>query len=161
MPRNKAIVIGSGFGGLSAAIRLGARGYDVEVIEKLDKPGGRAYVYEQDGFTFDAGPTIVTAPFLLEELWELAGSKLEDDIDLREITPYYRIRFDDGTHFDYSGDAEAMRQEVAKFSPEDLEGYEEFLVVSRRVYGVGFDELLYVSFDKFRTMLKVLPDLLR
>ncbi|MEO1119149.1 MAG: phytoene desaturase family protein, partial [Pseudomonadota bacterium] len=161
MPRNKAIVIGSGFGGLSAAIRLGARGYDVEVIEKLDKPGGRAYVYEQDGFTFDAGPTIVTAPFLLEELWELAGSKLEDDIDLREITPYYRIRFDDGTHFDYSGDAEAMRQEVAKFSPEDLEGYEEFLVVSRRVYGVGFDELLYVSFDKFRTMLKVLPDLVR
>ncbi|MEO1596112.1 MAG: phytoene desaturase [Pseudomonadota bacterium] len=161
MPRNKAIVIGSGFGGLSAAIRLGARGYDVEVIEKLDKPGGRAYVYEQDGFTFDAGPTIVTAPFLLEELWELAGSKLEDDIDLREITPYYRIRFDDGTHFDYSGDAEAMRQEVAKFCPEDLDGYEEFLVVSRRVYGVGFDELLYVSFDKFRTMLKVLPDLVR
>ena len=161
MSRSKAIVIGSGFGGLAAAIRLGARGYDVEVIEKLDKPGGRAYVYEQDGFTFDAGPTIVTAPFLLEELWELAGGNFADDIDLREITPYYRIRFDDGSFFDYSGDPEAMREQVAKFNPDDLPGYEEFLVVSRRVYGVGFDELLYVSFDRFAKMIKVLPDLVR
>ena len=161
MRTNKAIVIGSGFGGLAAAIRLGARGFDVEVIDKLDKPGGRAYVFEQDGFVFDAGPTIVTAPFLLEELWEVAGGNFSDDIDLREISPFYRIRFDDGTYFDYSGDAEAMREQVAKFNPDDLDGYEKFLVVSRRVYGVGFDQLLYVSFDRFVKMIKVLPDLVR
>ena len=124
-PRNRphAIVIGSGFGGLAAAVRLGARGYRVTVLEKLDAPGGRAYVYRQDGFTFDAGPTVITAPFLLEELWALCGKRLADDIDLRPVAPFYRIRFDDGTSFDYSGDAAAMRAEVAKLAPADVEGY--------------------------------------
>ncbi|MEL6302510.1 MAG: phytoene desaturase [Pseudomonadota bacterium] len=161
MSGNKAIVIGSGFGGLAAAVRLGARGYDVTVIEKLDAPGGRAYVYKQDGFVFDAGPTIITAPFLFEELWELCGKNMHDHIDLRSIDPFYTIRFDDGSTFDYSGDAEAMRREVAKFCPEDLEGYEKFLVSSRKVYEVGFDGLLDVSFGTFWSMLKVLPDLVR
>lgn len=156
-----AIVIGSGFGGLAAAVRLGARGYKVTVVEKLDAPGGRAYVYKQDGFTFDAGPTIVTAPTLLEELWELCGRRLEDDIDLRAIDPYYRIRFDDGEYFDYSGDHEAMKREVARFSPDDVAGYERFLEVSARVYKVGFDELLYFSFDSLWKMIRVLPDLVR
>src|SRR3954463_11489681 len=86
-----AIVIGSGFGGLAAAVRLGARGYRVTVLEKLDAPGGRAYVHRQDGFTFDAGPTIVTAPFLLEELWALCGRRMADDVDLRPVSPFYRI----------------------------------------------------------------------
>ena len=86
-----AVVIGSGFGGLAAAVRLGARGYRVTVLEKLDAPGGRAYVYRQDGFTFDAGPTVITAPFLFEELWALCGRRLADDIDLRPVAPYYRI----------------------------------------------------------------------
>src|SRR5512144_352466 len=89
--RPHAVVIGSGFGGLAAAIRLGARGYRVTVLEKLDAPGGRAYVYRQDGFTFDAGPTIVTAPFLFEELWKLCGRNFADEIDLRSITPFYRV----------------------------------------------------------------------
>ena len=120
------MVIGSGFGGLAAAVRLGARGYRVTVLEKLDAPGGRAYVYRQDGFTFDAGPTIITAPFLLEELWQLCGRKLFNDVDLRPISPFYRIRFDDGAAFDYSGDAAAMRAEIARFSPGDLSGYEKF-----------------------------------
>ena len=115
--RPHVVVIGSGFGGLAAAVRLGARGYRVTVLEKLDAPGGRAYVYRQDGFTFDAGPTIVTAPFLFEELWQLCGRRLSDDVDLRPITPFYRIRFDDGAVFDYTGDAAAMRAEVARFSP--------------------------------------------
>ena len=106
--RPHAVVIGSGFGGLAAAIRLGARGYRVTVLEQLDAPGGRAYVHRQDGFTFDAGPTIVTAPFLFEDLWKLCGRKLSDDVDLRPITPFYRIRFDDGETFDYSGDRAAM-----------------------------------------------------
>ncbi|MEO1247372.1 MAG: phytoene desaturase [Pseudomonadota bacterium] len=156
-----AVVIGSGFGGLAAAVRLGARGYRVTVCEKLDKPGGRAYVYEQDGFVFDAGPTIVTAPFLLEELWELCGREMSDDIDLREINPYYRIRFDDGEHFDYSGDHEAMKAEIARFNPDDVEGYERFLKASSMLYDVGFDQLLNLSFDTFGKMLRVLPELVR
>ena len=159
--RQDAIVIGSGFGGLAAAIRLGARGYRVTICEKLDAPGGRAYVHEQDGFTFDAGPTIVTAPFLLEELWELCGRKMSDDIDLRGLDPYYRIRFDDGSYFDYSGDDAAMRAEVARFSPEDVKGYEQFLRASADLYAVGFDELLSVSFDSLSKMIRVLPDLVR
>ena len=124
-----AIVIGSGFGGLAAAVRLGARGYRVTVLEKLDAPGGRAYVYELGGFRFDAGPTVITAPFLFEELWELAGKKLSDSIDLRPVTPFYRIRFDDGQVFDYTGDPESMRREVAKLNPDDVEGYERFVAM--------------------------------
>src|ERR1700734_2692168 len=125
--RPRAIVIGSGFGGLAAAVRLGARGYRVTVFEKLDAPGGRATVHRQDGFTFDAGPTIVTAPFLFEELWTLCGRRMSDDVDLRPVSPFYRIRFEDGASFDYSGDAEAMRAEVARFRPEDVAGYERFM----------------------------------
>ncbi len=159
--RPAAVVIGSGFGGLAAAVRLGARGYRVTVCEKLDKPGGRAYVYEQDGFRFDAGPTIVTAPFLLEELWELAGRNFHDDVDLRAIHPYYRIRFHDGEHFDYSGDDAAMKAEVARFSPEDLPGYERFLAASAELYRVGFQELLAVSFDTLWKMMRTTPDLIR
>jgi len=158
---SRAVVIGSGFGGLAAAVRLGARGYDVTVCEKLDKPGGRAYVYEQDGFVFDAGPTIVTAPFLLEELWELCGRKMADDVDLRAINPFYRIRFDDGSHFDYSGDDEAMKAEIARFNPDDVAGYERFLKASSMLYDIGFDQLLTESFDSFGKMTRVLPQLLR
>src|SRR5271170_7000829 len=95
-PKPHAIVIGSGFGGLAAAVRLGARGYRVTVLERLDAPGGRAYVFRQDGFTFDAGPTIITAPFLFDELWALCGRKLSDDVTLKSISPFYRIRFHDG-----------------------------------------------------------------
>ena len=154
-----AIVIGSGFGGLAAAIRLGARGYRVTVLEKLDQPGGRAYVYRQDGFTFDAGPTIVTAPFLLEELWTLCGRRMADDVDLRAIDPFYRIRFADGSHFDYSGDDAAMRAEIARFNPDDVEGYGRFLEASGRLYAIGFDELLSVSFDSVGKMVRALPEL--
>ncbi|MEM9171636.1 MAG: phytoene desaturase [Pseudomonadota bacterium] len=161
MPASKAIVIGSGFGGLAAAVRLGARGYDVEVVEKLDAPGGRAYVYRQDGFVFDAGPTIITAPFLFEELWELCGKRMADHIDLRRIDPFYTSRFDDGVTFDYSSDPEAMREQVRRINPDDVDGYEQFLVASRRVYGVGFEDLLHVSFGSIWSMIRVLPDLIR
>src|SRR5512139_292054 len=125
--RPHAVVIGSGFGGLAAAIRLGARGYRVTIVEKRDAPGGRAYVHRQDGFTFDAGPTIVTAPFLFEELWRLCGREMADHIDLRPMSPFYRIRFDDGASFDYSGDVAAMRAEVARFSPQDVDGFMRFM----------------------------------
>lgn len=165
MPRTAserhAVVIGSGFGGLAAAVRLGVKGYRVTVLEKLDAPGGRAYVYRQDGFTFDAGPTVITAPFLLEELWELCGRKLSDDIDLRPVAPFYRIRFDDGTSFDYSGDAEAMRAEVARLAPGDVAGYERFLKASEAIFKVGFEQLGHVAFDSWTDMAKVVPDLLK
>ena len=112
--RRTAVVIGAGFGGLAAAVRLGVRGYDVTVLDRLDQAGGRARVFRQDGFTFDAGPTVVTAPFLFEELWTLCGKRMADHVDMRPVTPFYRIRFDDGGVFDYTGDAAAMRAEVAK-----------------------------------------------
>jgi phytoene desaturase len=161
MPLPQALVIGSGFGGLAAAVRLGARGYRVTVLEKLDAPGGRGYVHRQDGFTFDAGPTVITAPFLFEELWGLCGRKLSDDVDLRPVAPFYRVRFDDGTVFDYSGDPAAMRAEVAKLAPGDEDGYERFLAASEAIYKVGFEQLGAVSFEHWTDMAKVLPDLLK
>ena len=115
--RRRAAVIGSGFGGLAAAIRLQSMGFDTVCYEAHDKPGGRAYVYEEQGYIFDAGPTVITAPFMLEELWGLAGRRLEDDIDLREVSPFYRIRFHDGSQFDYTGDAGAMAREIGRFAP--------------------------------------------
>ena len=159
--RAHAIVIGSGFGGLAAAVRLGARGYRVTVLEQLDAPGGRAYVYRQDGFTFDAGPTVITAPFLFEELWALCGRRLGDDVELRPVAPFYRIRFHDGECFDYSGDAQAMRAEVARLSPSDLSGYERFLAASEAIYKVGFEQLGHVPFDHLGDMARVLPELVR
>lgn len=164
-PRNEgrphAVVIGSGFGGLAAAIRLGARGYRVTVLEKLDAPGGRAYVFRQDGFTFDAGPTIITAPFLLEELWELCGRKLADDIDLRTMSPFYQVRFDDGDTFDCCGDPDTMRKEVARLSPEDVEGYERFMAAAKDIYAVGFEQLGAVPFSSWTDMARVVPSLIK
>ena len=155
-----AIVIGSGFGGLAAAVRLGARNYNVTVLEKLDKPGGRAYVYKQDGFTFDAGPTIITAPFLLEELWELCGRNFKEEIDLRLMKPYYQIRFDDGETFNYSGNIEQTKEEIRKFNPDDVAGYERYLKMSERIFKVGFQQLGHVPFNSFTDMLRIIPDML-
>jgi len=160
-PRPHAVVIGSGFGGLAAAVRLGARGYRVTVLERLDQPGGRAGVFRQDGFTFDAGPTIVTAPFLLEELWRLCGRALADDVTLKPLHPFYQIRFDDGQVFTYSGDAAAMRAEVARISPGDVAGYERFLAASAERYRIGFERLGNVPFDRVWDMARCAPDLLR
>jgi phytoene desaturase len=156
-----ALVIGSGIGGLAAAVRLGARGYRVTVIEKLDAPGGRARVFRQDGFTFDAGPTIVTAPFLLEELWQLCGRRFGEDVDLRAISPFYRIRFDDGAIFEYSGDPAAMRAEIARFLPSDVTGYENFMRVSEAIYKVGFEQLGDAPFDSWRDMARIVPEMVR
>jgi phytoene desaturase len=160
-PAPHAVVIGSGFGGLAAAVRLGARGYRVTVLEKLDAAGGRAYVFRQDGFTFDAGPTIVTAPFLFEELWHLCGRTLADDVDLRAVSPFYRIRFDSGETFDYTGDPSAMRAEVARFAPADVAGYERFMQASEDIFRVGFEQLGHVGFESWRSMVAILPDMLR
>jgi phytoene desaturase len=157
----KAIVIGSGFGGLAAAVRLLVRGYKVTVLEKLAEPGGRAMVRKREGFTFDSGPTVITAPFLFEELWELAGERMQDHIDMRPVTPFYRIRFDDGTLFDYTGDPEAMRSEVARLCPSDVEGYERFVAESEKIFAVGFEKLAHVPFGNFWDMAKIVPEMVR
>ena len=159
--RPRAIVIGSGFGGLAAAIRLGARGYRVTVLEKLDAPGGRAYVHRQDGFTFDAGPTIVTAPFLFEELWTLCGRRMKDDVDLRAIDPFYQIRFGNGDVFTMSGDEAAMRAEVARFDARDVSGFERFMRRSEAIYRIGFEELGDAPFSSFADMARIAGHLVR
>ncbi len=156
-----AIVIGSGFGGLAAASRLSCKGYRVQVLEKLDAPGGRAYVHRQDGFTFDAGPTIITAPHLLKELWTLCGKNFSDDITLAPMEPFYRLRFDDGTWFDYSGDDEAMRREIARFNPDDLPGYERFVAAADEACRLGFEELGHKPFDSLGDLVAAMPSMVR
>ncbi len=159
--RSRAIVIGAGFGGLAAAVRLLVRGYDVEIVDNQDQAGGRARVFRQDGFTFDAGPTVITAPFLLEDLWTLAGKKMSDYVDIRPVSPFYRIRFDDGKIFDYSGDTEAMKEQIALFNPSDVRGYEKFLKKSEAIFKVGFEDLAHVPFGKVIDMLKIVPQMIK
>ncbi len=154
-------VVGAGFGGLAAAVRLLVRGYRVTVVDRLDQPGGRARVFQETTeagtYTFDAGPTLITAPFLFDELWRLAGRHLADDVEMVPISPFYRIRFDDGATFNYTGDAEAMRREVARFSPDDVAGYERFLKKSERIFAVGFEELGHVPFSRVSDMARIVP----
>src|SRR4028118_1640098 len=156
----KIIVIGSGFGGLSAAIRLQAAGHKVTILEKRDKPGGRAYVYEQDGFVFDGGPTIITAPWLIDEMFEVAGKKTADYVKLVKIDPFYNIRFEDGTVFNYNDDKENLYAQVNKFNPEDLEGYKRFADDLGEIYRVGF-ELIDKPFTKWTDMLRVVPQMVK
>ncbi|MGC9268917.1 phytoene desaturase family protein [Acidiphilium sp.] len=156
-----AVVIGAGIGGLAAAIRLGARGWRVTVLERCEQPGGRASVFRQDGFTFDAGPTIITAPFLLEELWSLAGKTFADDVTLRRIDPFYRMQFDGGSYIDCSADPAFMRAEVTRLAPADLPGYERFITMTEEIYRIGFEQLGHVPFGSWTDMARVVPDLLR
>jgi phytoene desaturase len=156
-----AVIVGAGLGGLAAAIRLGARGYRVTVLDRLAEPGGRATVFRQDGFTFDAGPTIITAPFVLEELWRFAGRNFHDDVKLQALDPFYVIRFDDGTTFTCRSDPAAMRNEVARISPGDVAGYEAFMCESEAIYKIGFEQLGHVPFSSIGSMAAILPDLLK
>ncbi len=155
------MIIGSGFGGLAAAIRLGARGYRVSVLERLDDPGGRACVYRQDGFTFDAGPTIVTAPHLFEDLWRLCGRSMSEDVELRPVDPFYRLVFDDGEVIDCHADASAMQAEVARISPGDLPGYLRFMARSEAICAVAFEKLGHVPFMSLMDLARNAPELLR
>ena len=154
-----ALVIGAGFGGLAAAARLRARGYDVTVLDKLDQPGGRAAVYRRDGFIFDAGPTVVTAPFLFDELFALFGKKREDYITFSEVYPWYRIAFADGTHFDYGGTLEQTLAEIRKIEPADADGYLRLLAQTKKIFDVGFTQLGDKPFDSLLSMVKVAPQL--
>ena len=156
----RVVVIGSGFGGLAAAVRLQQQGHEVTILEKRDKPGGRAYVYEQDGFTFDGGPTIITAPWLIDELFERSGRRTGDYVDLVPIDPFYNIRFEDGSVFRHTGDRAKVIEQIRQFSPDDVDGYERFAAATERIFETGM-ALIDTPFDRLRDMLKVLPDLVR
>jgi len=156
----KAIVIGAGFGGIAAALRLRAKGYAVTLIDRCAALGGRAQVYEREGFRHDAGPTVITAPFLFEELFALFGERFADHVKLVPLTPWYRFQFADGDTFDYGGTLEATLAEIDRVEPRDRAGYLALLEHSRRIYDIGFTQLSAQPFDRFMTMLRQVPHLL-
>jgi len=159
--RREAIVIGTGFGGLAAAVRLRARGHRVRVLEANEQPGGRASVFRQDGFTFDAGPTVITAPYLIDELFALAGKDTRDYVELMPVDPFYRVIFDDGTRFDYVGDEERLLSQIAAMSPRDVDGYRRLAKTAEEIFDKGYTELADQPFDRARDMLRILPDMMR
>jgi phytoene desaturase len=155
----KAIVVGAGFGGLALAIRLQSAGYATTLLEKRDRPGGRAYVYRQDGFTFDAGPTVITDPSSLEELFALTGRRLSDYVDLIPVEPFYRLLWEDGRRFDYVNDQAALDREIGAFNADDVAGYRRFLAYSKAVFEEGYLRLGHVAFLDWTSMLKAGPKL--
>jgi len=157
----RTLVIGAGFGGLALAIRLQAAGIPVTLLEGRAKPGGRAYVYEQDGFTFDAGPTVLTAPSVIDDLFAAGGRRREDYIEFEPLTPFYRLIWDDGTTFDYVGEEAALEAEIARLSPEDIDGYRRFREYSKAVFKEGYEKLAHVPFLDIWSMLRAAPQLIR
>ena len=159
-PRNRnAAVIGAGFGGLALAIRLQSAGIATTIIEGRDKAGGRAYAWEREGFTFDAGPTVITDPDCLKQLWALSGHDMADDVTLLPVMPFYRLNWPDGTSFDYSNDEPALREEIAKLNPRDVAGYAKFLDYAAGVYREGYLKLGAVAFLDFASMIRAAPSL--
>jgi phytoene desaturase len=159
--KKKIIVIGSGFGGLGAAVRLAARGHEVQIFEKRDKLGGRAYVYEINGFKFDGGPTIVTAPFMLDDIFELAGRRREDYFELVPCNPFYRIFDYAGRSFDYNDDTDFTLSQIEKWNPSDKTGYLKFIQSTQAIFKKGFVELADKPFLNFMDMVRITPDLIR
>lgn len=157
----RAAVIGAGFGGLALAVRLQAAGVETLLFDRQDKPGGRAYVFEDKGYVFDAGPTVITDPACLEELFDAAGRRMADHVELMPVKPFYRLQWEDGFRFDYDDDQEALDRQIAAVSPADVAGYERFLAHSRAVYAKGYQELGSVPFLSFSDMVRVAPSLAR
>src|SRR5579859_288194 len=158
---SKIIVIGSGFGGLSAAIRLAARGHQVEIFEKRDKLGGRAFINNINGFKFDGGPTVITAPFMFDDLWAAAGKRREDYFQLVPLNPFYRIFDADGRAFNYNGDESFILSQIDKWNPDDKAGYQKFMQTTKAIFQKGFVELADKPFLSLIDMLKVAPDLIK
>ena len=156
-----AIVIGGGIGGIAAALRLRAKGYAVELIERLPQLGGRAQVYQQGAFRHDAGPTVITAPFLLAELFTLFNKNMDDYVELKPIHPWYRFVFADGSLFNYGGSIEDTLREIERFSPQDVAGYLKLVAESKKIFAVGFSQLADKPFHQFVSMLRAIPDLWR
>lgn len=156
-----AAVIGAGFGGLALAIRLQSAGIATTIFEKRDKPGGRAYVYEDAGFTFDGGPTVITDPDCLQQLWTLSGRKMEDYVTLLPVAPFYQLCWEDGFRFDYADDQAELDRQIGAKSPADVEGYRKFLAYSADLYREGYEKLGTVPFLNFWSMIKAAPQLVR
>jgi phytoene desaturase len=157
----RVAIIGSGFGGLALAIRLQSAGIDTTVIEARDKPGGRAYFWEKEGHVFDAGPTVITDPACLRELWELSGGDMDRDVELVPVSPFYRLSWPDGTSLDYVNDDDQLASQISALDPKDVEGYRRFLRYSAGVYAEGYQKLGAVPFLDFRSMLRAAPSLAR
>ena len=156
----KSIVIGSGFGGIAAALRLRAKNHDVTLIEKQKDLGGRARVFKKNGFTFDGGPTVITAPYLINELFELFNKNPKDYIEIIPLKTWYRFIFEDGMKFDYSGNEDEMKMQIEKVNKEDVKGYENLVKFTKKIFDKGFLELSDVPFDKPLFMMKQLPALI-
>ena len=157
----RAVVVGAGFGGLALAIRLQSAGVETTILESRDKPGGRAYYWERDGFVFDGGPTVITDPACLEELWALSGNRMADDVVLEPVQPFYRLHWPDGSTFDYTNDDTLLHAEIAKLNPADNAGYARFLEYSAGVYREGYEKLGHVAFLDFASMIKAAPALMK
>jgi phytoene desaturase len=157
---HRAAVIGSGFGGLAAAIRLQAAGIETVLFEAADQPGGRAGRFEDQGFTFDTGPTVITAPESIEELYRVAGRRMADRVELLPVDPFYRLCWSDGDQFDYGSDLGRMLDQIRKLEPRDVQGYQRFLEFSRKNFEAGYNELVSTAFLKFTDMVRVAPKLM-
>ena len=156
----KVVVVGSGFGGLASALRLRAKGYDVTLLEKHSDLGGRARVFKKDGFIYDGGPTVITAPYLFEELFSLFNKKISNYVKIVPLNLWYRFIFNDGKTFDYSGDEASMEKEIKKFSNTDLKGYKNLVNFTEKIFNKGFTDLSDKPFNKFTFMLQQIPALL-
>jgi len=157
----RVLIIGSGFGGIASALRLRAAGHDVHLIEKLNAIGGRAQVFEHGGYRHDAGPTVITAPFLFDELFELFGERRSDFIHFKELSPWYRFTYPDGDHFDYGGTLDDTLNEIARIEPRDCAGYRSLVAHSKSIFDVGFTKLAHSPFHEFGHMIKQIPALLK
>jgi len=157
----KIIIIGSGFGGIAAALRMRAKGYQVTLLEKHPDLGGRARVFKKNGFTYDGGPTVITAPYLFEELFSLFNKKISDYVKIIPLDLWYRFVFDDKTFFDYSGNEKNMEEEIQKFSKNDVSGYKRLVNFTQKIFDKGFTELSTKPFSNIRFMLKQIPALLK
>ncbi|GIS16389.1 MAG: phytoene dehydrogenase [Alphaproteobacteria bacterium] len=158
----RSLVIGAGLGGIAAALRLRAKGDEVEVLERLPAAGGRAQVFEKNGFKHDAGPTVITAPFLFDELFSLFGEKRQDYLEFKPLDLWYRFYFDStGDTFDYTASIEKTKEEISRFNREDTEGYDRLINTSEKIFNIGFSELADKPFTKFSSMLKQIPSLLK
>ncbi len=157
----KVVVVGAGFGGIASALRMRALGYQVTLLEKLNKIGGRAQVFNKNGFKHDAGPTVITAPFMFDDLFKLFNEERKKYLNFVPLDPWYRFYFHDKTFFDYCQKVSDTKKEISKFSELDAERYEELLEVSKEIFDVGFTKLSDKPFNSFVTMLKQVPSLLK
>jgi phytoene desaturase len=161
MTKRQAVIVGGGFGGIAAAIRLRAKGYEVLLLDRCDELGGRAQVFRRGGYRHDAGPTVITASFLFAELFALHDRKIGDYVELVELNPWYRFRFPDGTYFNYGGTVEDTLGEIRRISPADCDGYLALVEESKKIFAVGFDQLADASFADVGSMIAQIPALIR